>query len=294
MQLFIDIRPLWSIMAVPPKLKSDRDLPNSMKTRTAPKKNNVPSGRYYIEAVGKAMDVLFAFQGHSEGLTLDDVVSHTTIAKSSVYRLLCTLVEAGLLELQGDEGRYLLGSKLFQLTSSAEPSIRKVAEPRMRKLWAEVQETVNLGVLSSNEIYFLSRIVSPHPFRLEVSEGGRAFIHATALGKAIAAYLPKESVGAILKEKKMAPSTSKTITNVARFWEELENIRAVGYAIDNEEIVEGGRCIAAPIFNAGGHVIAALSISGPTTRINNAKVPQLATLLKSTCREISARLGYPA
>src|SRR6476660_7263874 len=135
-----------------------------MKTRSITKKNNLASGRYYIEAVGKAMEVLFAFQGHSEGLTLDDVVSHTRIAKSSVYRLLCTLVETGLLELQGDEGRYLLGSKLFQLTSSAEPNIRKVAEPRMRKLWAEVQETVNLGVLSSNEIYFLSRIVSPHPF----------------------------------------------------------------------------------------------------------------------------------
>lgn len=240
------------------------------------------------------MDVFFAFQGHPEGLTLDDLVAHTKIARSSVYRLLCTLVETGLLELQVDEGKYLLGSKLFQLTSSAEPKIRRVAEPRMRKLWAQVQETVNLGILDGNEICFLSRIVSPHPFRLEVSEGGRASLHATGLGKAIAAYLPKESVRAILKGKKLVASTPKTITNIVRFWEELEKIRAVGYAMDNEEIVEGGRCIAAPIFNASGEVVAALSISGPTTRINNEKIPRLASLLKSTCREVSACLGFPA
>jgi IclR family transcriptional regulator, KDG regulon repressor len=265
-----------------------------MKSQATLKKPNLPSGRYYIEAVGKAINALFAFEGHSEGLSLDDVVAHTGIAKSSVYRLLCTLVETGLIEFKADEGRYLLGSKLFQLASSAQPNIRKVAEPQMRKLWANVQETVNLGVLNNNEIFYLSRIVSPHPFRLEVSEGGRAFIHATALGKAIAAYLPKESVKAILRERKMLPSTPKTITNALRFWEELEKIRTVGYAIDNEESVEGARCIAAPIFNAGGDVIAAISISGPITRINKAEIFRLAGLLKGSCREISARLGYPA
>ena len=142
-----------------------------MKSQATIKKPRGPSGRYYIEAVGKAINALFAFQGHSEGLTLDEVVAQTRIAKSSVYRLLCTLVETGLIEFKADEGRYLLGSKLFQLASSAKPNINKVAEPQMRKLWSDVQETVNLGVLDNNEIVYLSRIVSPHPFRMEVSEG---------------------------------------------------------------------------------------------------------------------------
>src|SRR5687767_14165304 len=100
-----------------------------MKTQATLKRKSIPSSRYYIEAVGKAIDVLNAFQGHSEGLTLDDVVAHTRLAKSSVYRLLCTLTDTGTIELDTVDGKYLLGSKLFQLTASAEPNIRKVAEP---------------------------------------------------------------------------------------------------------------------------------------------------------------------
>jgi IclR family KDG regulon transcriptional repressor len=251
-----------------------------------------PTGRYFIEAVGKAIEVLWAFRGRSEGLTIDEATAQTHIAKSSVYRLLCTLVDTGILEFESESGRYFLGAQYFQLAASAEPNIKRVAEPFMRKLWTQVQETINLGVLNAAEVLFLSRIVSPDPFRLEMSAGGRAPLYCTALGKAMAAHLPWEQVESTLREKKMRRLTSKTITNPRRFSEEMAKIRRIGYAVDDEEIVEGGRCVASSIFDAEGKIVGALSISGPATRISSVRVPELAAALKETCSGISERLGF--
>jgi len=263
-----------------------------MKGSIAARGRKAPTGRYFIEAVGKAVEVLWAFQGRSEGLTIDEAAAHTHIAKSSVYRLLCTLVDTGILNFEPESGRYFLGAQYFQLAASAEPDIKRVAEPFMRRLWMQVQETINLGVLNAGEVLFLSRIVSPHPFRLEMSTGGRSPLYCTALGKAMAAHLPWDQVERILQERKMQRLTSKTITNPRKFSDEMAKIRSIGYAVDDEEVVEGGRCVASAIFNAESRVAGALSVSGPATRISTARVPELASALKDTCSGISERLGF--
>ncbi len=272
-------------------LYSSRKSVFSMASSTGTKQIKPRGGRYFIEAVGKAVDVLWAFQGHSDGLMVEDLISITNMTRSSVYRLLCTMVEARMLELDATNNRYFLGPRLFQLAASAEPSIKRAAEPLMHRLWTNLQETLNLGVMVDGDILFLSRIVSPHPFRLEVSIGSRSPIHCTALGKAIAAYMPWKQVENMLQARKMPRMTPKTITTVERFADEMEKIRRLGYAMDDEEAVEGGRCVAAPITNAQGKVVAALSVSGPINRMTTARVQRLVGELVATCAEISARLG---
>lgn len=278
-----------------PAARSFRVRPHSgldAMARTTRSGNKEGRNRYFIEAVGKAIDVVAAFHGRPEGMTVDQVASLTGIPKSSAYRLLCTLVESRVLQ-QSPDNTYSLGPRLFELASSAQPNLKKLAEPVMRSLWAKVRETINLGVLDGNEVLFLSRIVSPHPFRLDVAEGTRFSVHATALGKAMTAFLPEEKTRLILRHTRFERFTPHTIPSAKAFLEELARIRRAGYSIDDEEAVEGGRCLAAPISNAEGAVVGALSISGPATRINAARLPELAALLMAACRRISADLGAP-
>src|SRR5437667_1593330 len=262
-----------------------------MRTAVEARKRGSPK-RYFIEAVGKAIEVMWAFHGKPEGLTIDEVVAATRIAKSSAYRILCTLVHAEMLAIDPDQGRYLISSRFFQLATSVEPDLRRVAEPHMRRLRAELNETINLGKLAGSEVIFVSRFASQHPFRVEVSEGSRGALHATALGKIIAAHLPHERLEQILTAKKMERLTPNTIVSPRRFWNELVKIRDAGYAVDNEEAIEGGRCMAAPIFDARGEVVAALSVSGPVTRITESRLNTIADQLKQTCRAISSAMGY--
>ncbi|HXK58691.1 MAG TPA: IclR family transcriptional regulator [Acidobacteriota bacterium] len=251
-------------------------------------------GPYFVEAVGKAIDIVWAFHNQSKGLTIEEVVAITNIAKSTTYRLLCTLVEAGILTLDQERERYLLSPRFFNLAASAQPDLRTVAEPEMIRLWNTVEETTNLGILEGREVLYLAKIASPHPFRLEVSEGTRAPIHSTALGKAMAAFLPRERVGAIIREEGLKKYTPNTITNERRFWKELDETRARGYALDNEEMHVGGRCIARPIFDAENQVIGAISVSAPLFRMKIPPTKAILDALKLAADRISAQFGWTA
>ena len=247
---------------------------------------------YFVEAVGKAIDIVWSFKGHPEGLSIDVIVQSTRLAKSTTYRLLSTLVEAGLLEIDAKKERYTLAPKLFQLAASTEPSLRLAAEPEMRRLWSEVKETISLGTVNDGEVVYLLKLSSPHPFRVDVPEGTRACIHATALGKAMAAFMAQPTVENILRQKPLKRQTPNTITTAQRFWSELKRTRERGYSMDNQEMVVGGRCLGSPLFNAKGDVVGALSISGPALRIGDPPGPQLIEALQRTGRAISAKLGF--
>ena len=162
----------------------------------------------------------------------------------------------------------------------------------MRRLADSVKETINLGVMDGKDVVYLFKLACPHPFRVDVSEGTRASFHATALGKVIAAYLPHQRVEGLLRETRLKKYTPQTITTGERFRSEMYKIREQGYSTDNEEMVLGGRCLAAPIFNGRGDVAGALSVSGPARRIGHPPHPELVQALKETTRAISAKLGF--
>jgi IclR family acetate operon transcriptional repressor len=141
-------------------------------------------------------------------------------------------------------------------------------------------------------VLYVDVIESPHEFRLSSRVGTRRSLHVTALGKALAAFLPAELRASVLSTIKFQPATPKTIMNLVQFRQELEKIRRQGYAVDDEEAVQGARCVSAPILNADREPIAAVSVSGPVTRVSPNQVAALAGAVNSAARAISAAMGF--
>jgi IclR family acetate operon transcriptional repressor len=171
-------------------------------------------------------------------------------------------------------------------------TLQAVARPVLWDLWKATQETVNLAVLDQETVLYADVIESPHEFRLASRVGTRRPLHATALGKALTAFLPEEQKQNILKTITFQASTPKTIMNLVQFRQELLKIRKQGFAVDDEEAVMGARCVSAPILDAEGLPIAAISVSGPVTRVTPNQVSGLAGAITSAARAISAELGF--
>src|SRR5262249_54936099 len=154
-------------------------------------------------------------------------------------------------------------------------------------LWETVGETVNLGILDGHQVLYVDVMQSTHTFRLASEVGSRRPLHCTSLGKAMAAYLPAQELQDLLKSIKLERLTPKTIVQRSKFEKDLVRVRQRGYAVDDEEAVLGARCVAAPIADESGKVVAGLSVSGPVTRITLARIGPLAALLKQAAVSIS-------
>jgi IclR family acetate operon transcriptional repressor len=171
-------------------------------------------------------------------------------------------------------------------------TLQAVARPILWELWKATQETVNLAVLDQGTVLYVDVIESPHEFRLSSRVGTRRSLHVTALGKALAAFLPEEPREAILSTITFQPATPKTIMNLLQFRQELDKISRQGYAVDDEEAVQGARCVSAPILNSEGEPVGAVSVSGPVTRVSPNQVVGLAAAVKSAARAISVAMGF--
>ena len=246
-----------------------------------------------VGVISKVLRILEALQGSSAGLGLKAICDLTGIHKSTAHRFLKHLVREGYL-LRTEAGAYLIGPRLTQLSARGNQgaTLQAVARPILWELWKSTQETVNLAVLDHGSMLYVDVIESPHEFRLSSRVGTRRSLHVTALGKALAAFLPAEPRENILSTISFQPATSKTIMNLVQFRRELEKIQRQGYAVDDEEAVQGARCVSAPILNADREPIAAVSVSGPVTRVSPNQVAALAGAVTSAARAISAAMGF--
>jgi len=200
--------------------------------------------------------------------------------------------KVGVIERNNETGKYRLGLKLYELGNSV--SLKKIMVDRARKYLEDLHwylnETVHFATLKNGEVVYLDKIIADRNFVIISEVGKRLPAHCTGLGKAMLAFLPESDVKRIIKEKGLKKFTKNTITNKKDLFEELKKIRECGYAIDNEEIEYGLRCIAAPIFNGDGEVIAAVSISGPSSRINETTYEEYSKHVIKTARLISEEL----
>jgi DNA-binding IclR family transcriptional regulator len=246
-----------------------------------------------VGVISKVLRILEALQGSSAGLGLKAICDLTGIHKSTAHRFLKHLVREGYL-LRTEAGAYLIGPRLTQLSARGNQgaTLQAVARPILWELWKSTQETVNLAVLDHGSVLYVDVIESPHEFRLSSRVGTRRSLHVTALGKVLAAFLPAEPRESILSTISFQPATSKTIMNLVQFRRELEKIQRQGYAVDDEEAVQGARCVSAPILNGDREPIAAVSVSGPVTRVSPSQVAALAGAVTSAARAISAAMGF--
>lgn len=246
-----------------------------------------------VGVISKVLLILEALQGSSAGLGLKAICDLTGIHKSTAHRFLKHLERERYL-IRTEAGAYLIGPRLSQMSTrgSQSATLQSVARPFLGELWKSTQETVNLAILDQGTVLYVDVIESPHEFRFSSRVGTRRSLHVTALGKALAAFLPAELRENILSSITFQPATPHTILNLLQFREELQKIREQGYAVDDEEAVQGARCVSAPILNSANEAIAAVSVSGPVTRVGPNQVAGLAGAVSSAAHAISAAMGF--
>lgn len=249
-----------------------------------------------VQSLRRAIEILLLLG--SEGKTewgVTDIGRELGLPKSTVHRLLSTLEAYGLVEQNPETALYRLGLRLFELGSVVlkNMNLRRIALPIIQELSARCGETVHLGVLSDWEVLSIEEAESPLTLKATVYIGKRAPLHCTAVGKALLAFLKENELEAIIAAKGLKKYTENTITDPALLKEHLSQIRARGFAVDNEEHELGVRCVGAPVFDHEGKVVASISASGPSFRITEDRVNELALEVIAAAQRISGALGYP-
>jgi len=204
------------------------------------------------------------------------------------------LESRGLLRRGIDSNRYRLGLHLYDLGCQAldHVNIRDEARPLMTRVAYEVGETVHLALLDRAEVLYIERVESQRSLTMGSKLGARNPVYCTALGKAILAFSPESEVDGVLAGSRLEARTRNTITKVLALKRELERIRERGYAIDDEEIEEGVRCVAAPILDASDCAVAAISVSGPSSRIHSDRYQLIGKTVMKAAFELSTKLGH--
>jgi len=247
---------------------------------------------YYIEVVGRALDVLEVFVHEQKPqLSLKEIADRLDQRMNTVFRLLYTLAKHGYV-IKKDK-QYELGSKLLDLTSAKmrHTDLVSLARPYMDALLERFRETVNLGIMMDGKVRYVEVRESPERFRLVEHVGGTDPLHCTALGKAHLAYLPFAEVRELLKIYGMPRVTAHTLDTLSALKTDLEKTRERGHAIDDQESMLGGYCVAVPILNGAGQPIAAMSIAAPNVRLNEAHVKAVSAALKDAVAAITAKLN---
>ncbi|BCV23761.1 MAG TPA: IclR family transcriptional regulator [Firmicutes bacterium] len=248
---------------------------------------------YNVRAVERAMELLSALAGGDPALGVTELAERLGLHKSTVHRLLVTLEGGGFVEQDQVSGRYRLGLKLFELGAvvGARQELRCEALPYMRDLSAKSGHTVHLVLLSGYDPIYVEKVENPHSVVSYSQIGKKLPLHATAAGKVLLAHLPPADQEEVLRGP-LAAYTPNTITDPAVLREHLARIVKQGYALDNEELELGLRCVAAPIRGARGHVVASLSLSGLSATLTPERLPGLTAAARETALAISHRLGY--
>ncbi|MRY42718.1 IclR family transcriptional regulator, partial [Parabacteroides distasonis] len=229
---------------------------------------------------------------NSKGISLSEISKGIQVPKSTTHKILETLKKHKFIELNKETEKYVLGVKAIEigLRGLKNIDIVEISINYLKKLSAFTGETSFLGTYNEGQIVYLYKSEATNSIQTTAELGSRRPAYCTALGKSILAYLPIEYVDSIFKNQLKA-FTDKTITERSKLYDELANIRANKYAIDDEEIEIGLTCFATPIFNYTGNVIGAISFAGPTYRVLENKSKNITELIKMG-EHISKRLGY--
>jgi DNA-binding IclR family transcriptional regulator len=262
-----------------------------MKAERAEKEVNGDS--YKLQGLDRVVAILDLLGASDNSLSLAEICQRMELRKSTAHRALMALEHTGLIE-RAPANRYRLGLKLYDMGSRAveQVDLRARVRPHLRKLALRVGETVHLGVLHKTRVVYLDKI-EPINRRVCISSrtGTSNPIYSTSMGKAILAFLPPEEASRTISNIQFASFTAKTLSSAEELLKALERVRRRGYAIDDEEMEIGTRCVGAPILDGEGRVIAALSVSGSAARLAAHCVPGIAEHVMRSAQEISSTLA---
>ncbi len=264
-----------------------------MKAQKSP--STIPSEAYTVKSLLKALRVLECLaEEEPASQTLTQLSRRLHLHVSTVHRLLVNLLRQGFVEHEATSGGYQLGFRVLRMGLRVLDRLdfRRIALPLLRDLNERTKETVHLAILQEGRAISIEKFDSPQPVSLDARLGGVMPLHCTGVGKALLAYQTEEMLHRLSKSPGLERYTANTITSHLQLKKELARVREEGYSVDNEEAVEGLRCVAAPLFDHAGRVVGAFSVAGPAMRIPLSRIPELARLVRETSRQISLRLGF--
>ena len=232
------------------------------------------------------LDLLATADKGEAGVT--ELAERLSVDKSSVFRLLQTLVKYGYVEQDAETRRYRLGPQVVTLSRSilTRMPLRDQAKPFLRQLMERTGECAHLAIPARGQALYIDQVESPATLSVNTGVGTLAPLHCTALGKVLLAY------GAEPIPRELRPYTQRTITDPAELRAHLEQTRRWGYAIDDEEFAAGVRCVAVPVWDFRGRVVGAIGISGPSGRVSLERLPDLAAIVSEIGQALSDRLSF--
>jgi DNA-binding IclR family transcriptional regulator len=246
---------------------------------------------FFINSLAKGLDVLDLLVERGDA-SVSEAARALGFNRAASHRFLCTLQELGYVE-KTEQSRYAASMKIMEmgLKLAGRLEIRKISKPYMHRLAEISRETVNLGLYDQFEILHVDKIDSREILRIDAPTGSRTPAFCTALGKAILAFLPQDELDTFFRCVKLKRHGPQSVTSKKKLLAALADVRLRGFAVDNEELSVGLRCVAAPIFDRNGLAPYALSVSGPAVRLSMERIEKIQLRLRKFCQEISAKIG---
>ncbi len=250
--------------------------------------------RYVIPNLRNAILILNLLSDRRKGDTLSGIARHLQIPRTTVLRILTTLELENFLKKDGRV--FTLGSALQRVGIQALASldIRGLSAPILKDVAQETGETSHLIVPSGDNCLILEVCDSPHPLRVASRPGTLAALYCSAAGKVFLAHCLRDRFEALYANTRLEKRTPMTITSTRLLQREVDTVLRNGYGLDNEEYYEGVRCVAAPVRNACDEVVAALGITGTTTRFTSAKTSAFSKIVITAADKLSEQLGWIA
>ncbi|MDP3960366.1 MAG: IclR family transcriptional regulator [Pseudorhodobacter sp.] len=240
--------------------------------------------------VGKALDVLDMVAALGRPVRFGELLGHSAYPKATLYRLLQTLTNQGMLAYDPDHAAYALGVRLVRLAHAAwaQSSLAPIARPWLDRLSHDTGETIHLAQLDLGQVLYVDKRNAARPVEMFAQAGKVGPAYCTGVGKAMLAYLEPDALREALQRQAFHSFTAHTLASREALLAELAAIRARGFAYDREEHEPGIICIAAPILTRAGRVMGALSITSTTARTTLDALEQLAPRIRQTAAEIAA------
>jgi len=253
------------------------------------------AGKGLIGSLLHGLQILDMFERERPEIGIGEMAEQLGLHRSTTSRLAATLATAGYLQPAGEPGRYRLSGRLAALgeLAVAEADVRRTALPYLRDLVQELGETGHLAVLEGTEAVTIGVVDGWQTVRMHSWVGKRSPAHCSSMGKALLAGLSPGEFAARYPGRRLEARTDQTITAVGELARHLAAVRRSGHAVDRQELEPHLCCVAGPVFDRTGAVVASISVSGPDSRIDDASIPAIAAAVRRTAGQISARLGAP-
>jgi DNA-binding IclR family transcriptional regulator len=247
-----------------------------------------------LSSVGNAARLLKEFLSREKEIGVSELSRRLGLGKSTVHRLLTTLVSEGLVEKNAETGGYRLGLVMFELGQvvRVHMDLHAAVGPVLASLREETHESCQVGVLDGHEVVYVDRLESSQSLRLFNETGRRVPVHTTSSGKVLLAHLAPERLAEVLAVAPLTRMTARSITDVEALRTELVKVRARGWSEAVEEREVGVASIAAPVRDSSGEVVAAVSIGAPAVRMGAAQRKRLAEIVVEAGEAASRRLGW--